>query len=98
MARVKLMAGIASLSGNLGEFRFRHLANGETRVYLGHPSPRQSPPSATELRTRDRFAQINAELTRRRKQGDTRPRAVLWREIAQNIEPSLGSERNQKGV
>ena len=53
----------------------------ETRAYICPKWERATPPSDKELAQRARFAAISAEVRRRVKAGDNRPRKIIWAEV-----------------
>ena len=92
--KVELVAGIESVSGKCGNMIFKTFKrpNGktETRAYfnpyhrtrLGKVSARKSKPTESEIKARSNFGAIASEVARRLREGDTRPRSVIWKEVA----------------
>ncbi len=89
--KVELMPGIAAISGKMGEtkdghrleFRTFKKADGKTEVRL-YSIPKQSrttPLSEAEIQARSRFAKVNAEVTKRIKNGDNRTRQLIFKEV-----------------
>ena len=89
MAKIELRNGvIQSLSGKLGNTLFKTYRNGQVRAYI-MPSGRYqrlSPLSPDEIRNRQLFAFITAEVRRRINAGDTRPRKIIWAEVQSEAE------------
>ena len=89
--KVKLMPGIASISGKMGktkdghrlEFRTYKRPDGknEVRLYSIPKQTRKKPLSEAEIQARSRFAKVAAEVTKRIKSGDTRSRREIFKEI-----------------
>ena len=89
--KCKLIPGIRSISGTLKrnadgsrlEFRTFKRPDGstETRAYICPKTQRATPPSDKELEQRARFTAISAEVRRRIKDGDERPRKIIWAEV-----------------
>jgi len=87
MAKVELKNGIIkSLSGRLGNFVYRTLKSG--KVVVSPYAARSVPPTDAEISSRQRFAVIAAEVVRRQKEGDTRDRRIIWREIMSELSAS----------
>ena len=89
--KVELMPGIAAISGKMGEtkdghrleFRTFKKADGRTevRLYSIPKQPRTKPLSEAEKQARSRFAKVNAEVSKRIKNGDTRIRQLIFKEV-----------------
>ena len=89
--KVKLLPGIASISGKMGEtkdgnrleFRTFKKPDGtsEVRLYSIPKQKRKKPLSDAEIQARSRFAKTNAEVTKRVKNGDTRRRQIIFKEV-----------------
>lgn len=89
--RIELIPGIASISGTMKknadgsrlEFRTFQRPDGKsvTRAYMMPPKERSTPVTAKELIQRQRFADVSAEVTRRKNLGDTRPRGEIFKAI-----------------
>jgi len=90
MANCNLFPGIASVSGRLGKVLFKTftLPDGSsvTRVYSteGHKR-RRTPPSDREKAQRARFAAISRAIAQCRRNGDTRPKQLLWDELSKAL-------------
>lgn len=93
MAQVKMMAGIESISGKVGNYCFRTM-KGTGRVYM-HQLPsknnrqkakgeRKKPSRAMEEH-RARFAKITRMVAQMRKAGSTLDRKRLWKLAEQAI-------------
>ena len=92
--KVELAAGIESVSGKCGNMIFKTFKrpNGktETRAYFNpyhrtrweKVSARKSKPTKSELKARSSFGAIASEVARRLREGDTRPRSIIWKEVA----------------
>ena len=91
MAQCNLFSGIASISGKMGNVIFKTFTRPDgtsfTRVYSseGH-KPRRTPPSDREKAQRVRFAAISRAVAQRQRNGDTRPKKIIWDELAQTIQ------------
>ena len=86
MARVKTMAGIASISGRLGEYCFRTMKS-SGKVFVHRVESRKSKverkaPSPAMQAQRERFAAITRMVSQMRKGGNRRTTKQLWK-IAQ---------------
>lgn len=89
--KCELMPGIKSISGTMKknadgsrlEFRTFQRPDGssETRVYICPKKERTTPASDKELAQRARFSLMSAEVHRRIKAGDTRPRKTIWDDV-----------------
>ena len=89
--KVELLPGIATISGKIGktkdgsrlEFRTFKKPNGkhEVRLYSIPKRERATPVTEAEIRARNRFSQVNAEVTKRVKNGDARRRQTIFREV-----------------
>ena len=99
MAKAILPDTIASISGSIGKLMFKTYkrANGatETRVYPnpyynpnapGQPRKRRTPVSANERCQRQLFAQLAKQVAQRIKDGDKRPKALIWQELKQSMQ------------
>lgn len=100
MAKVEFdkALGIQALSGKFGGMIYRTLKSGKI-VACFPPSPRSSAPSPEEIKHRQQFAAIAAEVARRRKAGDTRPKKIIWNEVKAEVERRQcggGTEANRK--
>ena len=90
MANCNLFPGIASISGKLGKVIFKTFTRPDgssfTRIYSteGH-AKRKSKPSDRESDNRRRFARIASEVARLKRNGDTRPKQLIWRELSQTL-------------
>ena len=92
--KVELAAGIDSISGKCGNMIFKTYKrpNGktETRAYFNPYrtrwgrvlNVRKSKPTKSELKARSSFGAIASEVARRLREGDTRPRSIIWKEVA----------------
>jgi hypothetical protein len=91
MAHCNLFPGIASVSGKLGKVLFKTFTRPDgssvTRMYSteGHHK-RRTPPSDRELAQRQRFARIASAVALCRRNGDTRPKKLIWSELARTIQ------------
>ena len=95
--KVELVAGIESVSGKCGNMIFKTFKrpNGktETRAYfnpyhrtrLGKVSARKSKPTESEIKARSNFGAIASEVARRLREGDTRPRSIIWKEVTKEL-------------
>ena len=89
MATCELPKGILSISGKMGGMIFKTYKRPDgTTVTRAYPNPyrqhgyqRSSPVTDNEARSRNRFALISREVTRRLRSGDTRPRNIIWAEV-----------------
>lgn len=85
---VELMKGIASISGTVSRYRDgrklvarTYKRTGKTCFYVVDPR-RRTKPTKSELKARSNFGAIASEVARRLKAGDTRPRSIIWKEVA----------------
>ena len=85
MARIELKNGvIKSLSGKLGNMIYRTLKSG--KIVASFPSQQRSTPlSNREVATRRQFACIASEVARRMRDGDKRPRTIIWHEVESEL-------------
>ena len=86
---VELIKGIASISGTVSCYRDgrklvarTYKRTGKTCFYVVDPHRRRSKPSKSELKARSNFGAIASEVARRLREGDTRPRSIIWKEVA----------------
>ena len=86
---VELMKGIASMSGTVSRCRDGRVLvartykrTGKTCFYVVDPRRRRSKPTKSEIKARSSFGAIASEVARRLREGDTRPRSVIWKEVA----------------
>ena len=86
---VELMKGIASMSGTVSRYRDgrklvarTYKRTGKTCFYVVDPRHRRTKPTKSELKARSSFGAIASEVARRLREGDTRPRSVIWKEVA----------------
>ena len=91
MANCNLLPGIASISGKLGNVLFKTFTRRDgtsvTRIYRADArTKRRSRPSERELAQRRLFGRISSEVARRQRNGDTRPKKIIWDEVAQTIQ------------
>ena len=89
---VELIKGIASLSGTVSRYRDGRVLvartykrTGKTCFYVIDPRRRRTKPTPSELKARSTFGAIASEVARRLKSGDTRPRPVIWKEVAKEL-------------
>ena len=87
---VELIKGIASISGTVSRYRDgrklvarTYKRTGKTCFYV--VDPRRSKPTNSELRARATFGAVASEVSRRMKNGDTRPRSEIWKEVAKEL-------------
>ena len=85
---VELIKGIASVSGTVSRFRDgrklvarTYKRTGKTCFYVVDPR-RRTKPTKSELKARSSFGAIASEVARRLREGDTRPRSIIWKEVA----------------
>ena len=85
---VELMKGIASLSGTVSRYRDGRVLvartykrTGNTCFYVVDPR-RRTKPTKSEIKARSNFGAIASEVARRFREGDTRPRSSIWKEVA----------------
>ena len=91
MASCNLFPGIASVSGKIGKVIFKTFTRPDgssvTRVYPADGyTPRRTAPSERELAQRQRFARIASAFAQCRRNGDTRPKKILWDELSRTIQ------------
>ena len=86
---VELMKGIASVSGTVSRYRDgrklvarTYKRTGKTCFYVVDPRRRRNKPTKSEIKARSNFGAIASEVARRLREGDTRPRSVIWKEVA----------------
>ena len=86
MAKLELnrSLGINALSGKLGGRIYRTLKSGKIVVYMP-PQKRTTPLSEAEREGRTLFARIAAEVARRMREGDKRPKKHIWREVKEKL-------------
>jgi len=89
---VELMKGIASISGTVSRYRDgrklvarTYKRTGKTCFYVVDPRHRRTKPTKSELKARSNFGAIASEVARRLREGDTRPRSVIWKEVAKEL-------------
>ena len=86
MAKIRMMSGIASISGRLGNYCFRTMkATG--KVYMHAVESRKtkverSAPSVAMVQQRERFGAITKMVAQMRKDGSRKSQKQLWK-IAQ---------------
>ena len=84
MARVKTMAGIASLSGRVGNYCFRTMrGSGKVFMYSATCKKSSKAPSAAMIAQRERFGAITKMVAQMRKSGSKKTNKQLWK-IAQD--------------
>ena len=88
---VELIKGIASVSGTVSRFRDgrklvarTYKRTGKTCFYVVDPR-RRTKPTKSELKARSNFGAIASEVARRLREGDTRPRSIIWKEVASTL-------------
>ena len=88
---VELIKGIASVSGTVSRFRDgrklvarTYKRTGKTCFYVVDPR-RRTKPTKSELKARSNFGAIASEVARRLREGDTRPRSIIWKEVAKEL-------------
>ena len=88
---VELIKGIASVSGTVSRFRDgrklvarTYKRTGKTCFYVVDPR-RRTKPTKSELKARSSFGAIASEVARRLREGDTRPRSIIWKEVASTL-------------
>lgn len=90
MAKCELPKGILSLSGTLGNIVFKtyRRPNGttETRAYRKPANQRTTPVTDKECAARTRFSRMAQEVARRIREGDQRPKNLIWAEVKKNID------------
>ena len=83
MARIKLMSGIASISGRVGNYCFRTMqSTGKVYMHALPSKEQQKPrkaPSAAMLAQRERFRAIVQMVAQMRKGGSKKSRKQLWK-------------------
>ena len=86
---VQFIKSIASMSGTVERFRDgrklvarTYKRTGKTCFYVVDPRCRRSKPTKSEIKARSSFGAIASEVARRLREGDTRPRSVIWKEVA----------------
>ena len=94
MASCQFPAGIAQVSGTLskstivtskGIITRRVVAcirNGKQKIYIREDKPRRTKPTKSEIKARSSFGAIASEVARRLREDDTRPRSIIWKEVA----------------
>ena len=89
---VELIKGIASVSGTVSRFRDgrklvarTYKRTGKTCFYVVDPRRRRTKPTPSELKARSTFGAIASEVARRMKNGDSRPRSEIWKEVAKEL-------------
>lgn len=95
MADCLFPAGIANVSGTLSKTTIitskgvitkrvvAQVRNGKQKIYIREDKPRRrTKPTKSELKARSNFGAIASEVARRLREGDTRPRSVIWKEVA----------------
>ena len=84
MARVKTMAGIASISGRAGNYCFRTMrASGKVFMYSATCKKSSKAPTAAVIAQRERFGAITKMVAQMRKSGSKKTNKQLWK-IAQD--------------
>ena len=89
---VELMKGIASMSGTISRYRDGRVLvartykrTGKTCFYVVDPRRRRTKPTESEIKARSSFGAIASEVARRLREGDTRPRSIIWKEVAKEL-------------
>ena len=89
---VELMKGIASVSGTVSRYRDgrklvarTYKRNGKQKIYIREDKPRRTKPTKSEIKARSSFGAIASEVARRLREGDTRPRSIIWKEVAKEL-------------
>ena len=97
MADCLFPAGIANVSGTLSKTTIvtskgvitkrvvAQVRNGKQKIYIREDKPRRSKPTKSELKARSNFGAIASEVARRLREGDTRPRSIIWKEVAKEL-------------
>lgn len=78
MAKVTLPPFIQSISGQVGNLRFRTSASGKTTVTTAVPHKRTKPVTAAEKAARERFRAIAKTVAKCRKNRSLLTRQELW--------------------
>ena len=88
---VELIKGIASVSGTVSRFRDgrklvarTYKRTGKTCFYVVD-TRRRTKPTKSELKARATFGAVASEVSRRMKNGDTRPRSEIWKEVTKEL-------------
>ena len=89
---VELIKGIASVSGTVSRFRDgrklvarTYKRTGKTWFYVVDPRRRRTKPTPSEIKARATFGAVASEVARRIKNGDTRPRSEIWKEVESTL-------------
>ena len=89
---VQFIKSIASMSGTVERFRNgrklvarTYKRTGKTCFYVVDPRHRRTKPTKSELRARATFGAVASEVARRIKNGDTRPRSEIWKEVESTL-------------
>lgn len=97
MADCSFPAGIANVSGTLSKTTIitskgvitkrvvAQVRNGKQKIYIREDKPRRTKPTPSEIKARSTFGAVASEVARRMKNGDTRPRAEVWKEVAKEL-------------
>jgi len=90
MAKCELPKGILSLSGTLGNIVFKTYRRPDgttvTRAYRKTAYERKTPITDKECAARSRFSRMAQEVARRIRQGDQRPKSLIWAEVKKTID------------
>ena len=78
MAKVTLPPFIRSISGQLGNLRFRTSGSGKTTVSAYTPHKRTTPLTPGEIAARERFCKIASTVAQMRREGSLLSRKELW--------------------
>jgi hypothetical protein len=97
MASCEFPPELGKVSGTLSKRTYRthdgiitkrvvaQVRNGKQHLYIRIDKPRRAKPNAAELQARSAFGTIASEVARRMREGDTRPRSVIWKEVAASL-------------
>ena len=87
MARVRTMAGIASVSGRIGDYCFRTMrASGKVYMHLAKRQPSSKAPTAAMIAHRERFGAITKMVSQMRKSGSKKTSKQLWKIAAETYD------------
>lgn len=102
---VQFIKSIASMSGTVERFRDgRKLVartskrTGKTIFYILDPSKRSKKVKPSVQAHRSNFGAIASEVANRLRNGDTRPRTVIWKEVASSFTPNTSQSQDHHGT
>ena len=103
--KVEFIKSIASMSGTVERLRDgRKIVartskrTGKTIFYVLDPSRRSKKVAPSVQAHRSNFGAIASEVANRLRNGDTRPRTVIWKEVAASFAPTSTQSQDHHGT